>query len=93
MVTDVHDGHIHGPVLTDAEQLLLLAPRLDADADRLLLLVWRMDADDFVRVFRKDLSPQRLMNIIAALPSDRYRHLLNRARSVASRPPAAPASG
>ncbi len=93
MVTDVHDGHTHGPVLTDAEQLLLLVRRLDADADRLLLLVCGMAADDFVRVFRKDLSPQRLMNIIAALPGDRYRNLINRARSVASHPPAPPASG
>ncbi len=93
MVTDAHDGHTHGPILTVAEELSLFARRLDADADRLLLLVSGMDADDFVRVFRKDLSPQRLMNLIAALPGDRYSNLMNRARSFESHPPAAPASG
>ena len=50
MVTDVHDGHTHGPLLTDAEQLsLLLVRRLDGDADRLLLLsfVWAGQVDRF----------------------------------------------
>ncbi len=94
MVTDVHDGHTHGPVLTDAEELsLLMMRRLDADADRLLLVVCGMDADDFVGVFRTGLSPQRLLHLIAALPGDRYRHLISRARGVARRPPAAPAGG
>ena len=93
MVTDVHDGHTHGPVLTDAEELsLLMMRRLDADADRLLLLVCGMDADDFVDIFRTGLSPQRLLHLIAALPGDRYRHLISRARSVARHPPAPPAS-
>jgi DNA-binding transcriptional regulator YiaG len=66
LVTDVDDGHIPGPLLTDAE--------------RLLLYVRRLEAPDFVRVFRSQLTGPDLMKIVNALPEDRLRRLMANAR-------------
>jgi DNA-binding XRE family transcriptional regulator len=66
LVTDVHDGHTPGPLLTDAE--------------RLLLYVRRLEAPDFVRVFRSQLPGPDLMKIINALPKERLHRLMTNAR-------------
>lgn len=72
MVTDVHDGHTHGPILTGA--------------DELLLVVRRLDADTFASVFRKQLSDADLMSIIGALPKERLGRLAAYARGVRREP-------
>jgi DNA-binding transcriptional regulator YiaG len=50
------------------------------DADRLLLVVRRMHTSEFARVFRDGLSAQGLMTVITALPGDRLNDLMDRAR-------------
>jgi DNA-binding transcriptional regulator YiaG len=67
VVTDVHDGQTNGPLLTDAE--------------RLLVYVRRLDAEDFARVFRRRLPDAELMDLIHALPKDRLSRLMDNARS------------
>src|SRR6266540_4048509 len=74
-VTDVHDGHTHGPILTGVEELLLVVRRLDADA--------------FAGVFRKQLSDADLMKIVSALPKDRLSRLAAYARGAQRAPYAA----
>ncbi len=68
------DGH--GPLVSDAERLLLE-------------LVGGMPAGEFAGVFRQGLAAQALMRVIAALPTDRRDQLIDRARH-ASQPPPAP---
>jgi DNA-binding transcriptional regulator YiaG len=72
VVTDVHDGHTNGPILTDAEELLLVVRRLDADA--------------FASVFRKQLADVDLMRIVSALPKERLSRLAAHARSAQRTP-------
>jgi DNA-binding transcriptional regulator YiaG len=72
MVTDVHDGYTRGPLLTDAQ--------------RLLLYVRRMNTESFARVFRKQLPDAELMNIVSSLPKDRLSHLMSVARDAQFEP-------
>ncbi len=66
MVTDADKPREHGPVLSDA--------------DRLLLLVRRMHAIEFASVFRQELGTSELMQVITALPTGGLNGLLDRAR-------------
>jgi hypothetical protein len=65
MVTDADKPREHGPVLSDA--------------DRLLLLVRRMHAIEFASVFRQELGASELMQVITAVPTGRLKGLLDRA--------------